>query len=216
MINAVIFDMDGVIVDSEPFWQKAEREVFTSLGVEITDELRRITQRMTTNEVTRFWFKRNPWKNKGIEEVENMVIDRVIELIELENCLIPGVVDTIKELKSRGVKLALATNSPYRIIPKVLNKMNIIKDFETISSAEFEKKGKPEPYIYLSTLQKLNEKADNCIVIEDSNSGIIAANKAGIKVIAFTNGGKNLITENFDFKIPSFENVDYTIFESVK
>jgi len=53
-------------------------------------------------------------------------------------------------------------------------------------------------------------------VIEDSNSGIIAANKAGIKVIAFTNGGKNLITENFDFKIPSFENVDYTIFESVK
>jgi len=186
------------------------------LGVEVTVELRRITQKMTTNEVTRFWFERNPWEGKGIEEVEIMMIDRVIELIELENCLIPGVVDTIKELKSRGVKLALATNSPYRIIPKVLNKMNIIKDFEIISSAEFEKKGKPEPYIYLSTLQKLNEKADNCIVIEDSNSGIIAANKAGIKVIAFTNGGKNLITENFDFKIPSFENVDYTIFESVK
>jgi len=69
------------------------------LGVEVTVELRRITQKMTTNEVTRFWFERNPWEGKGIEEVEIMMIDRVIELIELENCLIPGVVDTIKELK---------------------------------------------------------------------------------------------------------------------
>ena len=215
-MNAVIFDMDGVIVDSEPFWQKAEKEVFTFLGVEMTDELCRITKRMTTNEVTRFWFERNPWENKGFEEVENMVIDRVIELIELENCIIPGVVDTIKELKSRGLKLGLATNSPYRIIPKVLNKMNLTNDFAIISSAEFEKNGKPEPDVYLSTLHKLKEKADNCIVIEDSNSGIIAAKKAGIKVIAYTNKDKNLITENTDYEIPSFENIDYSIFESEK
>ena len=215
-MNAVIFDMDGVIVDSEPFWQKAEKEVFTSLGIEMTEELCKVTQRMTTDEVTRFWFERNPWENNEAGEVENMVVDRVIELIELEDCIIPGVIDTVKELKSRGFKLGLATNSPYRIIPKVLNKMNMTKEFEIISSAEFEKNGKPEPDVYLSTLQKLNEKPENCIVIEDSNSGIMAAKKAGLKVIAFTNSNKGLITEKADFEISSFENIDYTIFESKK
>lgn len=213
-MNAVIFDMDGVIVDSERFWQQAEKEVFTSVGVEVTDALCEITKRMTTNEVTQFWYERSPWGNKRFEEVENMVIDRVIELIELENCIISGVVATIKELKLRGFKLGLATNSPYRIIPRVLKKTKLTDYFTIISSAEFEKNGKPEADVYLRTLDRLSEKAENCIVIEDSNSGIIAAKKAGIKVIAYTDNDKNLITENVDYKIPSFENIDYSMFNS--
>lgn len=213
MINAVIFDMDGVLVDSEPFWQKAEREIFTSLGVDMTAELCEMTKRMTTNEVTMFWFERNPWENKRFEEVEHMVINRVIELIESENCIIPGVVDTIKELKKRGFKLGLATNSPYRIIPRVLNKMNLTEEFAILSSAEFEKNGKPAPDVYLSTISKLKEEADSCLAIEDSNSGIIAAKNAGAKVIAFTDQDKNSITECTDFAISSFVNIDYSIFE---
>lgn len=213
-MNAVIFDMDGVIVDSESFWQKAEKEVFTSLGVKMTDELCSITHKMTTNEVTKFWHARNPWKNKSFEEVEKLVIERVIELIESENCAVPGVVETIKKLKLRGIKLGLATNSPYKIIPRVLSKLNLTNEIIVISSSEFEKYGKPEPDVYLSTLYKLNEKAEDCIAIEDSNSGVIATKKAKIRVMAYTNKNKNLITENVDFKIDSFQEINYSIFES--
>jgi beta-phosphoglucomutase-like phosphatase (HAD superfamily) len=82
--KAVIFDMDGVIVDSENIWKKAEKEVFTSLGVDVTDAHSELTQSMTTLEVTKFWFGKFPWQNKSLDLVEQMVISRVIELIETE------------------------------------------------------------------------------------------------------------------------------------
>ena len=63
MIQAAIFDMDGLLIDSEPFWQLAEREIFSSVGVQVTDELAEQTATMTTREVTEFWFNLNPWSS---------------------------------------------------------------------------------------------------------------------------------------------------------
>ena len=74
--KAVIFDMDGVIIDSEKFWKQAENEVFSSLGVVVTDELSDLTKSMTTSEVTRFWYDKFPWQNVELNEVERMVVLR--------------------------------------------------------------------------------------------------------------------------------------------
>ncbi len=211
-MKAVIFDMDGVIVDSEPLWQKAEREVFSSLGVEVSDELCQITKSMTTSEVAKFWFSRFPWKGVTLTGAEEMVVDRVITLITTHQCIIPGIQDLVENLKLAGFKLGLATNSPYKIIPEVLKKANLSTTFDVISSAEFEQQGKPAPDVYLSTLKKLNIKAANSIAIEDSNSGIIAAKKAGMKVFAFTNRHQNQILEQVDFAIPTFDKIDLKIF----
>ena len=203
--KAIIFDMDGVIIDSEKYWKQAEYEVFTSLGVKVTDEYSEITRSMTTSEVTKFWYNRYPWRNKDLDTVEKMVISRVMELIETENCEITGVKRFIEKLKAKKYKIGLATNSPHRIIPLVLNKLDVSHLFDSTSSAEFEIKGKPDPSIYLNAANKLNTKPEDCIVIEDSYSGMLAAKNAGMTVIAYTNGDKEINYEIADYKIDSFD-----------
>lgn len=81
-MKAVIFDMDGLLIDSEPFWTKAEKMVFSSVGVELSDSLCEKTASMTTREVTEFWHELFPWNHKSIEAVENEVIECVDELIK--------------------------------------------------------------------------------------------------------------------------------------
>lgn len=203
--KAVIFDMDGVIIDSERLWKQAENEVFTSLGVKVTDEYSEITKSMTTSEVTEFWYDKFPWKNKDSKNVEELVISRVINLIETEECFIKGVKPFIEKLKSKHYKIGLATNSPNRIIPTVLKKLDISNLFDAISSAQFEKKGKPDPAIYYTTAKKLNIEPEDCFVIEDSYSGMLSAKKAGMTVFAFTNGNKQIDYKIADYKINSFE-----------
>jgi mannitol-1-/sugar-/sorbitol-6-/2-deoxyglucose-6-phosphatase len=212
-MKAVIFDMDGVIIDSEPLWQIAEREVFSSLGVNVDDKFCEITKTMTTTEVTKFWYNKSPWQNWNLQEVEQMVVSRVADLIEKRECEISGVKELVKRLKSKGFKLGLATNSPVVIIPVVLRKVGVSDLFDAISSAESEENGKPDPAIYLRTSEKLNVSPQNCIVIEDSYSGMLAAKRAGMTVVAFTNGHKEVNLSNADYTIESFGNFDLEIFD---
>ncbi|MFA9194578.1 hexitol phosphatase HxpB [Flavobacterium sp. FBOR7N2.3] len=205
--KAVIFDMDGVLVDSEKLWKQAEKEIFSSLGINVTDEDSEVTKSMTTTEVSEFWFNKSPWQNKNLDVVEQMVISRVMELITTEDCKINGVKEFIEKLKSNNYKIGLATNSPYKIIPTVLEKLEVTGLFDAVSSAEFEEKGKPDPAIYINTAAKLNVAAKNCLVIEDSHSGMIAAKKAGMTVIAFTNGNPLINFDIADFTINQFDDV---------
>lgn len=193
--------MDGVIIDSERLWKQAEWEVFSSLGVTVSEEHSLLTQTMTTREVTQFWFNKYPWQEAAFETVEQQVISRVMELIETEDCRINGVPELLQLLKSQGYRIGLATNSPYRIIPAVLKKTETAAFFDAISSAEFEVNGKPHPAVYLSTAAKLKVNSADCIVIEDSNSGMKAAKSAGMTVVAFSNGNHALDFEWADYKI---------------
>ena len=143
-----------------------------------------------------------------MEDVEQRVISRVIELIHSEDCKINGVKEFIEKLKEKNYKIGLATNSPYEIIPTVLQKLDVLELFNTISSAEHEINGKPHPAIYLKTAAKLNIAAENCIAIEDSYSGMLAAKNAGMKVIAFTNGNIEINFDIADLKINHFEEFD--------
>lgn len=213
-MKAVIFDMDGVIVNSEPLWKQAEQEVFSVLGVTVTDELAALTKSMTTTAVTKFWFDKYPWQNKTLDEAEEMVVARVIELIKTEDCNISGIKEFIEGLKRKNIKIGLATNSPYRIIKPVLQKAGIEHLFDTISSAEHEEKGKPDPSVYLAASYKLNIEPAHCFAIEDSYSGMLAAKNAGMAVIAFTNCNKELCFDIADHTIDDFENIDMGIFQS--
>lgn len=211
-MKAVIFDMDGVIIDSEPFWKNAEFEVFSSLGVVLDKEFTDLTQTMTTIEVTKFWYEKFPWESKSLEEVEDMVISRVMELIEQGRAERNGIELFIKQLKSNGFKIGLATNSPYKIIPVVLEKAGIADYFDSIFSAEFVEFGKPDPAIYLMTSKELGIDPENCIVIEDSYSGMLAAKKAGMKVVAFTNGNQDINISLADYKMENFLETELNIF----
>ena len=202
--EAVIFDMDGVIIDTEKIWKQAEREVFSALGVEVTLENSKVTESMTTSEVAHYWFEKFPWKGKSLKEAEQLVISRVSELIEFEECLIPGVKGFLEDLRGQNFRIGLATNSPLIIIPTVLGRLQVTHLFDTISSAEMEEKGKPHPAVYLTTAKKLNVAPEKCLVIEDSYSGMLAAKHAGMEVAAFTNGDKELAFEIADYHIYTF------------
>ena len=204
MNKAIIFDMDGVLIDSECLWVQAEKDVFTSLGVRVSDANCALTKSMTTSEVTRFWYEKYPWGNNDLDSVEQMVIMRVIGLIQTQDCQIEGVKKFIESLKSKNYKIGLATNSPEKIIYVVLHKLDVLHLFDTVSSAEHEIKGKPDPSIYINTAEKLAVKPENCIVVEDSYSGMLAAKSAGMKVVAFTNGNYEIDFDIADYKIDNF------------
>lgn len=202
--KAVIFDMDGVLVESEAIWKQAEYEVFSSLGVSVTEENSSYTQSMTTKEVTAFWYQKFPWKETPLSEVEEMVVRRVMELILLKDCATLGISAFIKNLKERNFKIGLATNAPEKIIPVVLKKTGTESLFDSVSSADYEEKGKPHPAIYLNTAKKLKVMPEECAVIEDSETGMEAAKKAGMSVIAYTNGKNTVSLQWADYQIEGF------------
>lgn len=211
VVKAVIFDMDGVLVDSEGFWAKAELDVFSSYGVQVTDDLATQTKYMTTKELTEFWHGRFPWENLDVPKVEQEVVSKVIELIQAEDCTMSGVQTFIKDLKSKKYKIGLATNAPLRVADAVLEKLQIRDLFDTVHSSEFEEQGKPHPAVYLTSARQLGISPEYCIVVEDSHSGLKAAKAAGMKTIVFTNNDESINSDLADFKILSFESVQVPI-----
>lgn len=203
--KAVIFDMDGVLVESEGLWKRAEFEVFSGLGVRVTEKGSLLTRSMTTREVTQFWFEQYPWKENTLSEVEEMVIQRVMALIRSEDCVIHGVKSFMEKLKARHLKIGLATNAPRKIIPTVLEKTKTTSLFDVVSSSDDEVWGKPHPAIYINTAKKLKVRPQECAVIEDSPSGMQAAKHAGMTVIAYGKGTKNKALPWSDHQIDHFE-----------
>ncbi|WP_343556873.1 hexitol phosphatase HxpB [Sphingobacterium sp.] len=188
MVEAVIFDMDGILIDSEPFWRKAEKEVFGNLGIVVTEEHSSITSRMTTAEVAAYWYNFKPWADRTLVEVEREVIERVGELINQHGEIMPGVKKMLHYFKKYGYKVGLATNSPKMLVPIVLKKLSIEDYFDVTLSVDDVRSGKPSPDIYLQTAVSLSVNPARCIVFEDSKSGIAAAIAAGMTVVAVPDG----------------------------
>jgi sugar-phosphatase len=184
MIKAVIYDMDGVLIDSEPLWREAIITTFNSVGLNFNEEKCRITQGMRLYEVVEYWYNKTPWQNNTIEEVESALLSKVTELVVNKGIAIEGVNESLNHFQSKGLKVALASSSATSLINTVLNQLEIKNEFEIINSAENLNYGKPHPEIFLKTAKQLNIKPTNCLVIEDSFHGVLAAKAALMKVVA--------------------------------
>ena len=184
MFRAAIFDMDGLLIDSEPCWRQAEREVFGSVGVEITDDMARATAPLTTREVTEHWYRLRPWRGRTLEEVEASVIARVGDLIRARPRALPGVLDALAACADLGWRVALASNSPKVLCQLVLAELGISRSFDLVVSADDVARGKPDPAIYRHAALLLGFEPRECLVFEDSPGGVRAARAAGMHVIA--------------------------------
>jgi len=203
MIKAVIYDMDGVIIDSEPLWREALIHCFNKVGFDFTQDKCRVTQGMRLIEVVEYWYAQQPWDGKSIEAVEQDILSKVTQLITEKGIAMEGVYESISLFKAKGYKISLASSSASSLINVVLDKLNIRDEFEVVNSAEFLKLGKPHPEVFIKTAEDLNVSAINCLVIEDSFYGVLAAKAAVMQVIA--------VPEEKYHNDPRFSIADYNL-----
>jgi len=181
--EAVIFDMDGVLIDSEPLWKIAMEKVFSDLGCKLSKNDFQRTVGLRIDEVINYW---NKDQNLGVADeksVEDDIINRMIELVRENPIPLTGVLETLEYLSKNKLKIGLATSSPNQLLQAVLDGLKIDHFFDVAHSAEFEEFGKPHPAVYLETAKKLNVDSNKCLVIEDSLNGIISGMSAKMKVI---------------------------------
>ena len=183
-MKAAIFDMDGLLIDSEPLWQEAEITVFRSVGVPLTRELCRQTIGVRLDQVVRHWYEQTPWQGESLEAVEARILELVSHLVVERGKPMPGVRETIGLLSAAGYELAVASSSPMPLIRTALETFGMLEHFAVLHSADAEDEGKPNPAVYLSAISRLGVDPDYCIAFEDSVPGVRAAKGAGVRVIA--------------------------------
>lgn len=181
--DAVIFDMDGVLIDSEPLWKIAMEAVFNEVGCPLTRKDFQKTVGLRIDEVIEYWYGQVGWKGATPKEVEEKIMQRMVQLIHENGDPLPGVIETIDFLTEKGLKIGLATSSYDVLIDAVLSTLGIRSAFLKVHSAEHEEYGKPHPAVYMTVAKELNVSPEKCLVIEDSLNGIISAKAAKMKVV---------------------------------
>lgn len=184
-LSAVIFDMDGLLLDSEPFWQQAERECFAAVGVSLDERDLCRTVGMRIDEVTHYWLARRPWDldRDPAEAVARAIVERVISLVRERGQPLPGVTAALQAAGDLGLARGLASSSSMRIIRAALATLGIAGEFDVVHSAESEAHGKPHPGVYLTAAAKLGVAPAACLALEDSIAGLESALAAGMRCV---------------------------------
>lgn len=210
MIDTVIYDMDGLLLDTEPLWGECMLRVAQNHGIPITGAQFKETTGLTIYEVTNYWAARYPWKGCTPTAVADDILDDIIETAKRKGAILPGVMDTLQLFKDKGFKIGLASSSTTRMISELVEHFGIEEHFDAIVSADKVELGKPHPAVFLHCARMLKSSPIDCVVFEDSINGTIAAKAARMKVIAVPDA-THFHDERFaiaDRKISSLEEFD--------
>jgi sugar-phosphatase len=198
-VEAVILDMDGLLIDTEPVWRAAQSAVFAGFGVALSEADLLDSTGQPIEELIPIWRRRAPGHDPGAQltdagltdagltdtgltdvEVADRIIDRVIAHVKAEGEPMPGVTSAIALFERCGLRLAIASSSPLRLIDAVCDRLGLAR-IEVRCSAMDEARGKPAPDVYLTAARRLGVAAARCLALEDSPNGIAAARSAGMR-----------------------------------
>jgi len=203
MIKAVIFDFDGIIVESEPLWMEAEIGVFKSVGVHLNPDLCRQTTGLNTHDSIQYWYNIYQWTSKSRFQLYNEIMeamhDLILERVELKE----GFLDVLQLFIDKEMPLAVASASPHKLITTALEKFRLPDYFKIISSGDNEEVGKPHPALYLGAARKLGIEPVHCLAFEDSFNGAISAKAARMKLVA--------VPDKHDYESTRFDFADLKI-----
>jgi HAD superfamily hydrolase (TIGR01509 family) len=185
VIEAVIFDLDGVLIDSEAVWDRARRQVAEENGGRWLEGATRAMMGMSSPEWSAYMHAELGVKLTA-EEISASVVSRVATLYERDLPLIPGARETVLGLAPE-FRLGLASSANRPIIELVLERAGLTSSFAATVSSEEVPKGKPAPDVYLEAAHRLGIVAEKCAAVEDSSNGLRSAAAAGTKVIAVPN-----------------------------
>jgi HAD superfamily hydrolase (TIGR01509 family) len=182
MIEAVVFDLDGVLIDSEPVWEQVRRQVVAEHGGHWADDAQQRIMGMSTGEWARY-LSEDLGLGLAPEAVATLVIERMAARYTEHLPLMPGAVEAVRRMAARW-PLGLASSSPPSLIAVVLDAAGLRECFVTALSTEEVSRGKPAPDIYLAVCDRLDRRPPRCAAVEDSTNGLRSAAAAGLHVIA--------------------------------
>lgn len=187
--QAVIFDMDGVLVDSEPYHVQNEKRMFNKLGLDISD-VEHARYMGTATDVMWEQIIRERNLKLDVAEITNQTIQQEIPYFQSLDKIdpMPGLVNLLEKLQKSGIPMAVASSSDKAIIDIILEKSGLRKYFSHAVSSGDIGKSKPEPDVFLHAAKLLGAAPENCLVFEDSRNGIKAAKAAGMYCIAYCGG----------------------------
>ena len=185
-IEAVVFDMDGVLVDTEHLWDEVREELTDEWGGRYTPEAQQAMMGMSPREWSRYLHEVVGLREQP-EAINGEVVRRMLARYEVDLPVVPGAVDAVRRLADAGFRLALASSSNRELIDNVLRRIELSALFEVTVSSEEVERGKPAPDVYLEAARRLGVEPRRCVAVEDSASGIRSAHAAGMRVIAYPN-----------------------------
>ncbi len=176
--SAVIFDIDGLLINSEPLWNKAATEIFRQYGIQLTEDQYAITTGLRSKEFVAYWLHQNQVPASEFERAEQKLVSLAIDLIDKEANLMPGVEHIFKFFLEKDFKMGLATSSPVALIEWVKDKLGIRSFIHASCSAQHLPFAKPHPQVYIDCAAAMHVSPLSCLCFEDSFYGMIAAKAA--------------------------------------
>ena len=207
-LNTVIFDMDGLLIDSEPLWKEAATEVFAYYGKRLTAEEYASTTGLRTSEFVSWWLRDYKFDETELKKASQQIIDLVINKVQTKGKALAGIQYIFNFFKQRGYKIGLASSSPMSLINTATRLLEIDPFIDVKTSAEDLEYGKPHPQVYLNCAKELKSSPLECLCFEDSVNGMIAVKAARMKCIVVPEYSqqKNPKFSIADLKISSLQN----------
>ncbi|MEK7214238.1 MAG: hexitol phosphatase HxpB [Chloroflexota bacterium] len=206
-IQAIIADLDGLLIDSEPIWREVEIAVFGSLGIILNDDLCRTTMGMRVDEVVAHWHGLHPWVGLTEDEVSLQIVEGVAAAVEQRGQPLPGLGHFLELVKGSGCRAAIASSSWPQVIDAAVRRLGLAPHFPQTYSAAGLPFGKPHPGVYLEAAAGLGVEPAAYVALEDSPAGVLAAKAAGMRCIA--------VPDHAMRHRPEFEQAD-TVLESLE
>lgn len=216
-LTTVIFDMDGLLVDSEPLWDEAATKIFKEYDIKLTPEQYATTTGLRTREFLQWWFTVYKIDERHLTEAENKIIKLVIELVQQKGKALPGIEHIFNFFAERKFKIGLASSSPINLIDTVIDLMQLRSKINAVSSGSNLPYGKPHPQVYLNCAAQLASIPMQCVCFEDSFNGMLAAKAARMKcvVVPDPKNAKDLRWHAANLKIASLQNFNSLLLQAL-
>ncbi|WMI70366.1 HAD family phosphatase [Mangrovimonas sp. YM274] len=207
MLKAVLFDMDGVIVDTEPLHHKAYHKMFSDFGIEVSAELYESFTGKSTRNVCKFLCNHFNLNEDPIN-LENRKRSHFNELFDYDESLqlLDGVLELIQDYHANGLTLILASSATMSTINRVFKRFDLDQYFKAKLSGADLKASKPHPEIFIKAAEFSGYNKQDCMVVEDSTNGIVAANSANIFCVAY----KSEHSKNQDYSLANLVIEDFS------